>query len=81
MYFSRLVLLIVSSSLLLLVLLPSTSSSPGHYVHDYYKKGPEQGRSPRHLNSGSSALWSPGSVFAALLLAAAAQIGRHFGRM
>jgi hypothetical protein len=58
---SRLALLIISSSLLLLVLLPSTSSSPGHYVHNYYREGTydgqkgEKGRSARHLNTRNSA--------------------------
>jgi len=62
MHTCSLTLLLLSSSLLL-TLLPSVQSSPGHYVHTYYREGTyngraqnrlEQGRSPRHLNHKNS---------------------------
>jgi len=62
MHTSHLTLFLISSSLLL-TLLPSAQSSPGHYVHTYYREGTyngraqnrlEQGRSPRHLNHRNS---------------------------
>ena len=79
MFSSRQVLLLASSVLLLLIFLPSSSSSPGHYVHDYYKNGPEQSRSARHLKSDSSSIWIPESVLSTLLLVAAVQVGRGVG--
>ena len=59
-------LLLLTIVLIFLAQLPLSSSSPGHYVHNYYKQedynrrgrlgqGREQERSPRHLNHRNAA--------------------------